>query len=74
MLKNEKIQEKLRSDLCTLEIVSGFEIPKVEGAVVSAGHQDIVGVDCQAVENGVVAGQILNEFAFGTLPLFDIVR
>ena len=41
--------------------------------VIRARHHHPVRVDSQTIDNGIVAGQILDELALRTLPLFDVV-
>ena len=57
-----------------LEVVSSFPIPEVHGPVVSPAHQNPVAVHGKTVDDGIVAGQVLNELSLWTLPLFNIVR
>ena len=36
-------------------------------------NQDTVSIAGQSIDNGIVAGEILDEVSIGKLPLFDIV-
>ena len=46
-------------------------VPEGDGAVVAAGEEDVVLVDAQGVDDGVVAVEVLHEGAFGAFPLLD---
>ncbi len=57
-----------------LEAVARLPVPEGDGAVVAAGEEDVVFVDGEGVDDGVVAGEALHEGAFGTLELLDGLR
>ena len=58
----------------SLEVVSSLPVPEVHGAVVCPTHQHPVAVHCQAVHDGIVSRQVLDEFSFWAFPLLDVVR
>lgn len=65
---------RLDGRLRPLEVVARFPVPEVKRTVVGARHQNTVAVDGQAVDDGVVARQVLDELAVRALPLLDVVR
>lgn len=65
---------RLRRDLGALEIVAGLPVPEEHRAVVAARDEHIVRVARQAVDDRIVALQILYELAVLVLPLLDVVR
>ena len=58
----------------SLEVVSRLPVPERHRPVVRPTDQDPVTVDRQTVDDGVVAGEVLDELPLGTLPLLDVVR
>jgi len=64
---------RLHRSLEFLEVVTSLEIPKVHCTVVCPGHKHIVSVHCQTVDDGVVAGKVLDKLALRELPLLDVV-
>ena len=54
-----------------LEAVARLPVPEAHGAVVATGEHDVVFVDGDGVDDGVVALEVLHEGALGTLPLLD---
>lgn len=64
---------RLRHGPRGLEAVSRSVIPKVHGAVVGRAQDDSVVVDGQGVDDGLVAGEVLDETTVGAHPFFEIV-
>lgn len=46
---------------------------KRPGGTNTSGDENAVGVDGQGVDDGVVSREVLDEFAIGEHPLFDVV-
>ena len=59
--------------LSPLEVVTSFPIPEVKASIICSRNQNIICIDSQTVNNGIVACQVLNKVAVRALPLFNIV-
>ena len=68
-----RVFQPQESYLEPLEVVPRLPVPEVHRPVVRPGHQHPVGVGGEAVDDGVVARQVLDELALGTFPLLDVV-
>lgn len=63
----------LHGRLQALEVVPRAPVPQKHGAVVAAARQHALVVHGQAVDDGVVARQVLDEAAVRAFPLLDVV-
>ena len=64
---------RLDWSLSPLEVVTGFPIPEVKASIICSRNQNIVLIDSQTINDGIVARQVLNKIAIRALPLFYIV-
>ncbi len=46
-------------------------VPEADTPIIRAGEEDVVFVDSEAVDDGVVALEVLHKGPFGALPLLD---
>mmetsp|Transcript_6636 Transcript_6636/g.15606 ORF Transcript_6636/g.15606 Transcript_6636/m.15606 type:complete len:351 (+) Transcript_6636:377-1429(+) len=56
-----------------MEVVPRLPVPEVQLAVVRARDEHVVVVDGHGVDDGVVARDVVQELAFGALPLLHVV-
>lgn len=57
-----------------LEVVACTPVPEEHSAVIAAGNQDAVRIRRHAIDDGRVAGDVLDEVALRTAPLLDVIR
>lgn len=64
----------LHGRLNALEVIARAPVPHEHRSVVTARDQHPVRIHRHAIDDRIVATQVLNEVSLGTTPLFDIVR
>ena len=62
---------RLRRRIQRLIPISRLPVPKGHGSVVAAGEEDVVFVDAEGVDDGVLTVEILHEGTLGAFPLLD---
>jgi hypothetical protein len=61
----------LRGRVQALKAVARLPVPEADAPVIAAGEEDVVFVDGEGVDDGIMAVKVLHEGAFGALPLLD---
>ena len=62
---------RLRRRIQTLKPMARLPVPEADTAIIAAGEEDVVFIDGEGVDDGVVAVEVLHKGAFGAFPLFD---
>lgn len=65
---------RLGEGLGGLEAMAGLPIPERDAPVIAATEEDVIFIDGEGVDDGVVAVEVLHEGTLGAFPLLDGAR